>query len=96
MASIQIRRSPHKFILVVIDADTHRFAVEGPMADDKPWVSEILRAQRAGRRITCWAVDNTAAGLGALRGSSRLSELAHWPRGSIVVPEPDQVSVATG
>lgn len=85
VASIQIRRSRNTFLLVVLDEDTDRFAVEGPMADDQPWVSEILRAQRAGRRITCWAVD-AGSQLNSPE-AARLSGLTRWPQGSIVAPE---------
>lgn len=67
------------------------------MADDQPWVTEIVRAQRAGRRITCWAVDADGAAFDAdASASERLSGLTRWPEGSIVTPELRRPPVTAG
>jgi hypothetical protein len=79
------RRAPAAlFLLAVVDHDTERFTIEGPMSDDRPWVSEILRAQRAGRRITCCVVNGTAAE--AIAVWQQAYGCAIWPSGSIVAP----------
>ena len=88
MASIQIRRSRHTFLLLVADEDNGRFAIEGPMKDDQPWVQEILKAQKAGRRLTCWALDQDGAGVAAAAQKwEEVAGRAWWPQGSIVSPE---------
>ena len=80
------KTSDAAFLLVIIDHETGRFTLEGPMIDDLPWVYEIVCARRAGRQISCVPIpaapdpDGTAA---------RLAEgCKRWPSGSIVRPEP--------
>lgn len=74
------------FLLAVVDHDNDRCTIEGPMLDDRPWVDEILRAQRAGRQITCCVMNGTA------EEASSLWQHAYgctiWPPGSIVAPVP--------
>ena len=41
------------FFLVLRDDSANTFSVEGPMIDDRPWVSQIVTAQRAGRKVRC-------------------------------------------
>ena len=41
------------FLLAIVDRDTRRVTIEGPMTDDWPWRQEIVRAQQAGRQISC-------------------------------------------
>ena len=40
------------FLLVIVDRDTRRFTIEGPMTDAADWTREIAAARKAGRRIT--------------------------------------------
>jgi len=88
VAAIQIRRSRYTFLLLVADEDNGRFAIEGPMRDDQPWVSEVLRAQKAGRRLTCWALDSDDTEItSAARRWEEKTGRAWWPPGSIVAPE---------
>lgn len=96
MATIQICRSRNTFLLLVADEDNGRFAIEGPMKDDQPWVNEILRAQRAGRRLTCWAFNHDSAELAAAaRKWEEMTGRSLWPQGSIVLPEYDASSRPT-
>jgi hypothetical protein len=88
VATIQIRRSRQTFLLLVADEDNGRFAIEGPMKDDQPWVHEILKAQKAGRRLTCWAINQDSAGVAAAAQQwEEMTGRAWWPQGSIVSPE---------
>jgi hypothetical protein len=45
------RRSAVPLLLTIVDHDTRRFSVEGPVLCDEPWVTEVSRAQKAGRKI---------------------------------------------
>lgn len=81
------RLPPTPFLLAVVDHDTERCTIEGPMLDDRPWVAEILRAQRAGRHITCCVMTGTAAE--AMAVGQHAYGCAIWPPGSIVMPTDD-------
>jgi hypothetical protein len=78
------RPSNTAFLLIILDHDTGRFTMEGPMTDDGPWVNEIVFARRAGRRISCISIPASANPDGVaephVRGCTR------WPSGSIVLP----------
>lgn len=39
--------------LLLVDHDTRRFNVIGPVADDSDWNARVVEAQRAGRRVNC-------------------------------------------
>jgi hypothetical protein len=41
------------FFLILRDDSAGTFSVEGPMTDDRPWVSQVVTAQRAGRKVRC-------------------------------------------
>jgi hypothetical protein len=78
--------SRRSFVLIVVDADTSEFTVEGPMTDDRAWNRAVVRAQYLGRKIRCFGVgdlppDTAAAKWHAISGGRRLAG------GSIVFPE---------
>ena len=80
------KTSDAAFLLVIIDHETGRFTLEGPMIDDLPWVYEIVRARRAGRHISCIPIPAAPDPDGA---AARLAGTCkQWPSGSIVRPEP--------
>jgi hypothetical protein len=79
------RISTDAFLLMIIDHETARFTLEGPMTNDLPWVHEVALARRAGRHISCvpLALAPDPEGVAA-----RLTEACkRWPSGSIVRPE---------
>jgi hypothetical protein len=79
------RTSDAAFLLVIIDHETGRFTLEGPMIDDLPWVDEIVFARRAGRQISCVPIPAAPDPDGA---AARLAEeCKRWPSGSIVQPD---------
>jgi hypothetical protein len=79
------RRAPVlHFLLAVVDHDTERFTIEGPMSDDRPWVGEIVRARRAGRHITCCVMNCSAEE--AIAVWQQAYGYAIWPPGLIVAP----------
>jgi hypothetical protein len=51
------RRSAAPLLLTIVDHDTRRFTFEGPVNYDEPWVTEIARAQKAGRKIEFQFID---------------------------------------
>jgi hypothetical protein len=55
------------FYLIVCDDDKNQFTVEGPMFDDKPWNTAVVRAQRDGRNVRC-----------CNGGRSRSDAIAEW------------------
>ena len=72
--------------LLIIDCETRRFTIEGPIAKDclNAWYSEADHALMAGRAIFCvpisdMGIDEIAA-LGAELGYD------HWPPNTIIVP----------
>ena len=44
---------PEPFFLIVADHHRRVFAVEGPMADDRPWEAAAKFARSDEHRITC-------------------------------------------
>jgi len=45
------RRTAAPLSLAIVDHDTRRFTIEGPIDCEEPWVVEIFRANKAGRNI---------------------------------------------
>ena len=41
------------FVLILIDRDTKKFCVLGPLVDDRPWNDAVCDAQKSGRNINC-------------------------------------------
>ena len=80
------RPPPVPFLLVVVDHDTGRFTIEGPMRDDQPWVEEILRARKAERDITCFIV--TGADEDPESTWRQAYGCTRWPEGMLVAPGP--------
>ncbi len=79
------RISSAAFLLMIIDHETGRFTLEGPMTNDLPWVHEIAQARRAGRHISCVPLPMAPDPEGV---AARLTEACkRWPAGSIVQPE---------
>ena len=66
------------FFLVLRDDGANTFSVEGPMIDDSPWVSQVVTAQRAGRKVRC------VVATGATREACIKSWLASNPRMKLV------------
>jgi hypothetical protein len=72
------------FLLCIVDEDTARFAIEGPMIDADAWIKEVIAARRAGREINCHVLEGTPDDAADIwmrsHGGTR------WPSGSIVAP----------
>jgi hypothetical protein len=68
------------FFLILRDDNAGTFSVEGPMIDDRPWISQIVTAQRAGRKVRC------VTATGATREECIKSWLASNPRMKLVEP----------
>jgi hypothetical protein len=68
------------FFLILRDDNAGTFSVEGPMTDDRPWISQIVTAQRAGRKVRC------VAATGATREECIKNWLASNPRMKLVEP----------
>lgn len=68
------------FFLVLRDDNAGTFSVEGPMTDDRPWISQIVTAQRAGRKVRC------VVAAGATREECIRNWLASNPRMKLVEP----------
>ena len=86
---------PHRYecqILLIVDHDTQRFTVEGPLYDHLPWIEEIQRARHAGRRIDFRAVK----GQGETAAMQMGREVGYdcWPPRSIIRPAREAVDPA--
>jgi hypothetical protein len=68
------------FFLILMDENARTFSVEGPMTDDRPWISQIVTAQRAGRKVRC------VVATGATREQCIKNWLASNPRMKLVEP----------
>jgi hypothetical protein len=70
-------------LLTIVDHDTGRFTFEGPVFYDEPWVTEIFRAQKAGRKIEFSLVEGDPVSDPALpwRNAKGYEE---WPPKSII------------
>jgi hypothetical protein len=68
------------FFLVLRDDSAGTFSVEGPMTDDRPWISQVVTAQRAGRKVRC------VVATGATREECIKNWLASNPRMKLVEP----------
>lgn len=68
------------FFLILRDDNAGTFSVEGPMIDDRPWVSQIVTAQRAGRKVRC------VVATGVTREECIKNWLASNPRMKLVEP----------
>jgi hypothetical protein len=77
------RRSAAPLLLTIVDHDTRRFTVEGPVSYDEPWVTEISRAQRAGRKIEFSLVQMDPVNDPAQPWRS-IDGYEEWPRKSII------------
>jgi hypothetical protein len=77
------RRSAAPLLLTIVDHDTGRFTFEGPVLYDEPWVTEIFRAQKAGRKIEFSLVEESPINDPALpwRNAGGYEE---WPPKSII------------
>jgi hypothetical protein len=78
------RRKGQPFMLIIVDHDTNRFTIEGPMIDAEGWTREIIAARKSGRQITCRVLCDTVEG--ALTICEQTRSGTHWPSGSIVAP----------
>lgn len=79
------RAASASFLLCIVDHDTGRFTIEGPMSDAEPWIREIIGARRAGREITCHVLNGSPEqATEAWRGNHGGTL---WPSGSIISPE---------
>ena len=68
------------FFLILRDDNAGTFSVEGPMTDDRAWVSQVVTAQRAGRKVRCVVAS------GATREECIKNWLASNPRMKLVDP----------
>jgi hypothetical protein len=68
------------FFLILRDDNAGTFSVEGPMTDDRPWISQIVTAQRAGRKV------RYVVATGATREECIKNWLASNPRMKLVEP----------
>lgn len=77
------RRSAAPLLLAIVDHDTGRFTFEGPVFDDEPWVTEISRAQKAGRKIEFALVEENTVNDPTLPWRAAFG-YEEWPSKSII------------
>lgn len=75
------------FFLVVVDYDTQRFALAGPVSEIVTWEQEVTRIRRAGRDVWLMPVDLDA--IKPLTDRLRNSGCEEWPSHSIVDLPPE-------
>jgi hypothetical protein len=78
------RRSAAPLSLAIVDHDTKRFTIEGPIDCEEPWVSEIRRAQRAGRNIKFSIADNVKIRRDIIN-KHNAGDYDYWPPNSIIL-----------
>jgi hypothetical protein len=77
------RRSAAPLLLAIVDHDTGRFTFEGPVFYDEPWVTEIFRAQKAGRKIEFSFVEENSKDDPAITWRNAFG-YEEWPSKSII------------
>jgi hypothetical protein len=77
------RRSAAPLVLAIVDHDTKRFTVEGCVENDEPWVTEVFRANRSGRKIDFLFIDENSMS-SMVVADQRLAEYDEWPPKSII------------
>jgi hypothetical protein len=83
------------FFLLVVDCDTKRFTLDGPIFDREPWDREIKRICRSGREVFLYSAEKQAV----LRVMAvfKSQDFDEWPMGSIVdLPVTDRARRAIG
>lgn len=83
----------HPLFLVVVDADTRRFSLEGRVSDVTPWDNESKRIQRNRRDVQCLHVDED--GMKQTVERLRSDHFDQWPSRSIVDPPDDPNMTST-
>jgi hypothetical protein len=79
------RRQAAPFFLQIVDHDTKRFTIEGPVESENAWMIEISRAQKAGRKLGCSRIEEEE--LGRLLDSREPKPgYEYWPPQSIITP----------
>lgn len=72
------------FFLLVIDYDTRRFALEGPVDEIVSWQGEVTRIRRSGRDV--WFVPVELADVRQMTAKLMDIGCEEWPAHSIVDP----------
>lgn len=83
----------HPLFLVVVDADTRRFSLEGRVSDVTAWDNESKRIQRNRRDVHCLHVDED--GMKQTVERLRSDRFDEWPSRSIVDPPDDPNMTST-
>lgn len=77
------RHSAAPLVLAIVDHDTKRFTVEGLIENDDPWVTEISRANKAGRNIDFLMIEKNEID-DAIAGINEVIGYDQWPPKSII------------
>lgn len=70
------------FFLVIVDYDSQRFTLEGPIFDLEPWDKEVIRIRRAGREV--WSFPTEMRNVKNATDVLKAKGFDEWPVGSIV------------
>lgn len=70
------------FFLVIVDYDSQRFTLEGPIFDLGPWDNEVIRIRRAGRDV--WSFPTEMRDVKTATDMLKSKGFDEWPVGSIV------------
>lgn len=70
------------FFLVIVDYDSQRFTLEGPIFDLGPWDNEVIRIRRAGRDV--WSFPTEMRDVKTATDILKSKGFDEWPVGSIV------------
>lgn len=70
------------FFLVIVDYDSQRFTLEGPIFDLEPWDKEVMRIRRAGREV--WSFPTEMRDVKNATDVLKSKGFDEWPIGSIV------------
>lgn len=70
------------FFLVIVDYNTQRFTLEGPIFDLEPWDKEVIGIRRAGRDV--WSFPTEIDAVKETIDMFRSAGLDEWPARSIV------------
>ena len=75
------------FYLLIVDYDTGRYSLDGPVAEFEDWENKTVQLRSAGRSVRCFQTSEQQAKLTADR--LRSFQYERWPLRSIIDPPMD-------
>jgi hypothetical protein len=80
------RRATAALYLAIMDHDNRRYTIERPVDSGNDWINEIFRANKSGRRIDFYWIENENTEFWTGNAKNYASNYERWPSKSIIIP----------